>query len=219
MTLKVFVDGSAEVVIPRSVSDRAARAFVADHEPWLAQQMAARPPELKRPATMPDMLHLDGVGERWRLDVRPAHGKRPTSVLRPGSSPADFTLRMTTEGDDERLPERVRAVLITRAKRMYQELLTPLAQQMDSPFRRLQVRDQKTCWGSCSSRGTISMNYAGLFIAPQLVRYLCVHELAHCHHMDHSPAFWSVVQRYEPEARALDRQLGSKLDVVPRWLW
>ncbi|MEO0575274.1 MAG: SprT family zinc-dependent metalloprotease [Pseudomonadota bacterium] len=219
MTLKVFMDGSAEVVIPKSVSDRAAQAFVAEHEAWLAQHMAARPPELKQPAIRPQFLDLAAVGERWQLDVRPANGKRVATTLRPGATPNDFTLRLTTAGDDDDMPGRVRAALIARAKQMYNELLTPLASQMHSPFRRLQVRDQKTCWGSCSSRGTISMNYAGLFLAPQLVRYLCIHELAHCHHMDHSPSFWAVVQRYEPDARALDRQLGSKLDVVPRWLW
>jgi predicted metal-dependent hydrolase len=67
------------------------------------------------------------------------------------------------------------------------------------------VRGQKTCWGSHSSTGTISINYCLLFLEPALVRYLMVHELCHARHMNHSRRFWRAVGLHEPDYERLDR--------------
>lgn len=219
LTLKVYDDGAVEVVVPRFVSDLDAQTFVASHEQWIREQTAGRTP--RAPATRPTTIALPALDEQWQLDVRRQRRVRDRPQLRPGNSSRHFCLRIPVSDpeNDALVRPHVKVALLQRAKTMYSDLLKPLSLEMGSPFRRLQVRDQKTCWGSCSSRGTISMNYAGLFLSPAAVRYLCVHELAHCHHMDHSPAFWALVERYEPQARALDKQLGSKRDVVPRWLW
>lgn len=61
------------------------------------------------------------------------------------------------------------------------------------------VRAMKTRWGSCSSRGRVCLNWR-LAMAPESVRrYVVVHELAHLAHLDHSPQFWAVVQKWYPE--------------------
>ena len=85
-------------------------------------------------------------------------------------------------------------------------------------FRRMQVRGQKTCWGSHSSTGTISINYCLLFLEPALVRYLMIHELCHARHMNHSRRFWRAVARHEPDYKQLDRELGEAWSRVPGWL-
>ena len=54
-----------------------------------------------------------------------------------------------------------------------------LAAQLQLPLARVAIRRQRTRWGSCSTRGTISLNCCLLFQSPEVVRYLMVHELAH----------------------------------------
>lgn len=63
------------------------------------------------------------------------------------------------------------------------------------------VRDQKTRWGSCSSRGTLSFNYRLIFAPPAVLDYVVVHELCHLTHMNHSKAFWSMVGAVMPDYR------------------
>jgi predicted metal-dependent hydrolase len=65
--------------------------------------------------------------------------------------------------------------------------------------KRVTVRNQKTRWGSCSSRGTISLNWR-LIQTPDFVRdYIILHELAHLRHMNHSARFWQEVKRLCPD--------------------
>lgn len=61
------------------------------------------------------------------------------------------------------------------------------------------VRDQKTRWGSCSSRGTLSFNYRLVFAPPAVLDYVVVHELCHLTHMNHSKDFWNLVAAVMPD--------------------
>lgn len=75
------------------------------------------------------------------------------------------------------------------------------------PVRRVTVRNQRSRWGSCSRRGTISLNWR-LVQAPGFVRdYLVLHELAHLKEMNHSRRFWSEVARLCPDFSEAERWL------------
>jgi predicted metal-dependent hydrolase len=96
--------------------------------------------------------------------------------------------------------------------------LLELAKRVGLAPAKVQMRLQRTRWGSCSSRGVISLNAALLLVAPELMRYLFVHELCHLRHMSHSRRYWRLVAQYEPEFRQLDRRLGDCWKHMPAWL-
>ncbi len=85
-------------------------------------------------------------------------------------------------------------------------------------YARVQVRGQRTRWGSYSSTGTLSINYCLMFLDPELVKYLFVHELCHSRHMNHSARYWRLVERYMPGCRQLDRALSEAWKDVPGWV-
>jgi predicted metal-dependent hydrolase len=85
-------------------------------------------------------------------------------------------------------------------------------------FKVVQVRGQKTRWGSCSSTGTISLNYKLLFLPSHLVRYIIMHELCHTVHLNHSRDFWSFLSTFEPDCRILDKEMKGAGQLVPRWV-
>jgi hypothetical protein len=75
------------------------------------------------------------------------------------------------------------------------------------PVRRITVRNQRSRWGSCSRRGTISLNWR-LIQTPAFVRdYLVVHEIMHLKEMNHSSRFWREVERACPDYEAAEQWL------------
>jgi predicted metal-dependent hydrolase len=79
------------------------------------------------------------------------------------------------------------------------------------------IRSQRTRWGSCSSRGTISLNQKLLFLDPALVRYVLVHELCHIVQAGHGNKFWALVEHHQPGARELRKRLREVAREIPDW--
>ena len=109
--------------------------------------------------------------------------------------------------------------LIGRARARLAPWLDEVAAATGLSYASLQVRRQRTRWGSCSIRGTISLNCCLLFQRPAVVRYLLVHELSHTRHMNHSQRFWRLVGTHEPDFRPLDRELVQGWQNVPLWVF
>ncbi|MBV8256340.1 MAG: M48 family metallopeptidase [Actinobacteria bacterium] len=88
------------------------------------------------------------------------------------------------------------------------------AEALGVAYERIQVRDQRTRWGSCSTRGTLSFNWR-LVLAPlDVLDYVVVHELCHLREPNHSRRFWSLVESRRPawrEQRAWLRDHGPEL--------
>ena len=79
------------------------------------------------------------------------------------------------------------------------------------------MRAQRTRWGSCSNRKTISLNAKLLFIPEDLIRYALIHELCHTRRLDHSRKFWALVKQYETDYLVKDKRLRAAWRLVPAW--
>ena len=99
----------------------------------------------------------------------------------------------------EQVRESLRLYLIRKAEQAVVPQLVSLAAELGFRIGRVSVRFQRGRWGSCSRARDISLNAQLLFLRPEEVRYVLIHELCHTREMNHSTRFWREVARYCPD--------------------
>jgi predicted metal-dependent hydrolase len=108
-------------------------------------------------------------------------------------------------------------------RKKVREVLFPLAQKLAKKHRLnlggLLVKSQRTRWASCSAQRNLSLNTKLLFLSPELVRYVVIHELCHTVHMNHGSDFWRLVASHEPNYKTLDKELREAWKTIPQWLF
>lgn len=93
------------------------------------------------------------------------------------------------------------------AERELPERTAELARQHGIKIHRVTVRAQKTRWGSCSAKGTVSLNWRLIQAPPEVQDYLIIHELMHRREMNHSARYWKLVAEACPTYRDAERWL------------
>lgn len=215
LSIKVFPRGRVEVVVPRRTRPFEVEAFVSENQEWIERARASfaedHPPQTFE---LPNLIHLPAIDTITRVRyVRRSNAKS----VRYSHKHGVLTLRGQT-GDDKHCVDAIRRWLSATAKREFAPRLKALSVLTESPYAKMHVRAQRSCWGSRSCSGTISLNLCLLFLAPELLRYLLIHELCHGRHMNHSKRFWKRVACFEPECRSRDRALTESWRQVPGWL-
>lgn len=196
--LRVRSDGSARVTIPRGGSATEARRFAERNTAWLERQLhrlavrSSRPKEwligtqiLLRGLLVSIEAGTNGGRGDIRLGGEMVRVADPGTDLRPAIEQHLWRLAATE------LPRRV--------------LHYAALHQM--PVHRITVRNQKSRWGSCSRRGTISLNWRLIQTPPHVQDYIVLHELCHLREMNHSVRFWREVERVCPEFQAAEHWL------------
>lgn len=84
------------------------------------------------------------------------------------------------------------------AKRYLPKKLTLAAREFGFSYKTVRLSHASSRWGSCSSRGTISLNISLMNLPEQVIDYVVIHELAHTKHMNHSKDFWNEVKFCDP---------------------
>jgi len=215
LTIKVFPGGRVEVVVPRRTRASDVEAFVRDNAAWIREARESFAGDLaNEPFTLPESIRLPAVARKLSVRYRPAPGA--TSVRY--SLEASRVVLTGRTSEDKLCVEALRRCLASIAKEEFDPRLRSLSLLMNTPYKKCQIRAQRTCWGSRSSSGTVSLNLCLLFLDPAVVRYLMIHELCHGRHMNHSKRFWNLVGRFEPAYEGLDRKLTEGWRCVPGWL-
>jgi len=215
MSMRVFPGGRVEVVVPQGAGLPAVERFVARHRDWAERrskellQLAPRAVERQ-----PHAIELRLLARQWPVEYVP--GRR----VRVEEADGGARLRVHAPSVTDKHASQALVPWLTRlASHELSHRLRPLAAELGIDYGRMTVRRQRTRWGSCSTRGTISLNVCLMFQRPDVVRYLMIHELCHRRHMNHSKRFWSLVASFEPEWKPLDVELLQGWRHVPAWVF
>ena len=96
-----------------------------------------------------------------------------------------------------------------KAKTLLTRRLERLAKNTGYSYNRVFIRNQRTRWGSCSSKNNISLNMKLVKLPDELIDYVILHELVHTHRKDHSGAFWAEVDKLVGNGKKMALRLKS----------
>jgi predicted metal-dependent hydrolase len=150
---------------------------------------------------------------RWRIEVGPTG---PARVVVPRGTSRAEVARIVEERRgwiERQLARRVPALGLDRValdpaegRRLARDRVTRVARReaarLGVTYARIAIRDQRTRWGSCSTRGTLSFNWRLVLAPPAVLEYVVVHELCHLTEPSHSPRFWRLLERARPGFQA-----------------
>lgn len=116
------------------------------------------------------------------------------------SEVAEGELRLAEHHVSQTSVKRALEMLYRRkARERFEDRADAYAEEIGVEYRKIEVRNQRTKWGSCSTTGTLGLNWRLMMAPPEVIDYIVVHELAHLRVSDHTDAFWSLVAEHDPD--------------------
>ena len=207
ISMRIIPDQGLELVLPEGVSERAGLRFLKAHRGWIAEHAEM---------LMPEAIALEQ--QRYRLvetiQLRCVNELYPVRYLQVSTGKVklaceDQVLIFSGKIKDMRdCEDALKDWLKHKARLHLIPLLDRLSELTGLQHRGVSIRYQQTRWGSCSEKGDISLNARLLYQPRDVVRYVLIHELCHLQEMNHSRAFWRLVERFEPQYRLLRGRLG-----------
>jgi predicted metal-dependent hydrolase len=140
----------------------------------------------------------------------PYLGELLTLRVVPSAKPAcqnGTELWLQGAGGEAGIERRVSQWYRRQAQALFEARVAHYAPMMNVTPLVIKLSTAKTRWGSCTSNGTVRLNLQLIKLPTRLIDYVVVHELAHLREMNHSPAFWQVVEGSCPDYAKLRREL------------
>jgi predicted metal-dependent hydrolase len=199
-----------EVITPSGASQRDAERFLRLHADWvLAQQERVqklesrrRPPGAAMAKLAPGLILIQG--REFKLEIREEAGRKTRAAV----EESGWIIRVKVPIGEKNAAEVVlTAFLKKKADVMIQDRVKSLSTSFGKKPTRISVRSQKSRWGSCSSRGTLSFNWRLVMVPPEILDYVILHELVHFEEPNHSPRFWQKLAAWDPECHQHRRWL------------
>ncbi|WP_020559719.1 M48 family metallopeptidase [Thiofilum flexile] len=179
---------------------------------WL-QVAEARQLQDSTSELLPQQLELQAINKTIPVEYRAKAGDRLTLTLKDGGLLIEGSI-----DDPKSCQTLLQRWLLKMAHHHLPQQLAQVAEEIGLRYTKVAVRNQRGRWGSCNSYHYISLNAKLLFLPPELVHYVLVHELCHTVHPNHSPAFWELVSRFEPKLKQIRQQMKQTAQWIPSWV-
>lgn len=186
------VDGAVSLSVPTRAKVAEALDFARTKEGWLRKHLDAKPQAV-----------AVGIGAELPIEgklVRVVAGQGRLSTLSNGE------LAVPARG----ATARVKAHLQTLARDRLTAASDRYAAALGRSFVKITLRDTRSRWGSCTSEGGLMYSWRLIMAPPTVLNYVAAHEIAHLQEMNHSKAFWDVVERLYPDHLAARKWLKEQ---------
>jgi predicted metal-dependent hydrolase len=182
------------------------------HKGWILNQLSQIAPQ--QSDELPTELILHAFQETWTIDYVASVAKKLKLMERPQRE-----LVLVGPIENKVTCKRLLSRWIKhQASAFLSAQLERISEQVGLRYDKLNIRDQRTMWGSCNAKKNISLNYKLIFLPPELVTYVLIHELCHTKFLNHSIDFWKLVERFDPDWKTHRRGLRHADRYIPAWM-
>lgn len=201
VALYVFPDNRVEIRVPWLYNINNVESFLVKHSRWLFKRL-----DSKNDNVITQKRFVDGelhyfLGKQYPININIS--SKNSIVFQ------DNVIRISTKS-----PDLVESLLdrwyLEQAKRVFQEIAIPLVKQMEkynvAPTS-FAIRKMKTRWGSCSRKGSISLNLHLIKLPEQCIKEVILHELCHLVHFNHSKDFYALMTAEMPDWKVWKKEL------------
>ena len=206
-----IANGQMSVTVPRGLRQGHVERFLQEHAQWILAKLD-QPAKRKAAPTLPrDVILVRGAATRMeRVEEKERKSRARVELAK------DRLIVRVPAGSRITTLTYVEEWLRDQARGVIANTVNTQAARMKARPTGLTIRDQRTRWGSCSTRGTLSFNWRLVMAPPAVMEYVVIHELAHLFQPNHSKDFWAVVARYAPDFKIQRTWLRKNASLLRR---
>ncbi len=217
MRLTVSSNTGVRVSAPRHYPDAAMHALVREKAEWIIEKLREYDEQRR---SKPRLDFRDGAvfsvhGEAHTLRVRPWEKRSGRVRLEPGELHIDVPANLENRADVVR--SLCEAWLRNYARWYLHKRTMELGEAAGRIPARISVRRQTSKWGSCTAKGSISLNILLVCLPRETCDYVLIHELAHLKELNHSRKFWKLVEQACPDFRRERIKLRESAWLLDSW--
>jgi len=209
VALVVTPEGELEIRAPLRYTQRQIDALVREKSGWIEKQIdrARQSSRLTTHRKLDDGARLWYLGKSYQL-----------RLTANGTSRVRFTHEFTLP--ESAMPKAADLLTVwykARARDFIKERVELYSQRFGLKVTGVRISSARTRWGSCNQKNSLSFTWRLIMAPPEIIDYVVVHELAHIREKNHSRAFWSNVERMQPDfkvRRAWLKTNGRLLDLA-----
>ncbi len=203
-TLSISINENAELIVraPKRISDQKIQDFINEKENWITRNQSVVKTHAEDIAKDKNMLLYLGTLFPLKTD------NDSEKIYFNGK---EFLADLENK-------EKTNKSLKTWYKNKFKEVAVPrlfyFAEKHNLQINQVRIKEQKTLWGSCSSRNNINLNFLLIMAPLKVIDYVIIHELVHTIHKNHSVNFWNAVEEIMPnykEAKHWLKENGYRL--------
>ena len=213
MLMKVSPADGLIVTIPERFKLSHIYKFLDQNEKWIENALQKYSPTTT--LVMPTQINLQSIDQIWSINYAVTRDHKAN--VHDSGNQQIAALNLPTgywEGTSY-----FNKWINIKAKGILPNWASHLSTLHELPYSKLTIRRQKTRWGSCSHNDSINLNQNLMFLQPELVTYVILHELVHTEVRNHSRAFWDTLDAHIPQSKNLQSKLFNAMPEVPDWAW
>ena len=198
ITLSILED-RLRISAPENVSAKQLKELLLSKQEWILKLWIENQDVLKPQSEYHDGQHFLYLGNAVELKIR----RHPRKTLLVSLEGQVLEVYIPQDLSNQAYASNIQVALLSwykvQARKVLQDKLEFQAKRMQVSFQAFRLKEQKTRWGSCSSKGNLNINWRTIMAPDAAIDYIIIHELAHLTHLNHLKQFWLRVAEFMPD--------------------
>jgi predicted metal-dependent hydrolase len=197
-------DRGLTVSVPLRASEKWLHSVLQDKARWVVEKLDGWQTHKLAVPIWQNGETIDYLGDLLVLRVVQSLFAAP-----PARQGGELLVFVANEGDAKKIERAVTLWYQQEALQLFEQRVAHYAPLLNVVPHAVKLSGAKTQWGSCTAQGSVRLNVQLIKLPPRLIDYVVVHELAHLREMNHSAAFWRVVESVCPNYASLRNELKA----------